>query len=215
MVSASQVWPIVHAERARLVDDLGSAPGDAWTTASLCPGWNVHDVLAHLVDTAKTSRVGFISRMALARFDFDRMNDVGVRREKDEDPNQTLDAMRAALHLTLTPPAPFATRLVEAFVHGEDIRRPLEIPGDYPVHAVSTALSYQAKASVAMGGGRQRVDGLRLVATDSELTIGQGPEVRGRSIDLLMAVSGRPVSPGALEGPGVAAMGLPDPSTGR
>lgn len=215
MVSGAEGWPIVHAERARLVDDLGSVPSAAWTTPSLCPGWDVHDVLAHLVDTARTSRIGFVTRMALARFDFDRMNDVGVQREKADDPNQTLDAMRSALHLTLTPPAPFATRFVEAFVHGEDIRRPLGIPGDYPVHAVSKALSHQAKTSAAMGGGRERIDGLRLVATDSGLTLGQGPEVRGRAIDLLVAVSGRAVPADALDGPGVAAMGLPDPSTGR
>jgi uncharacterized protein (TIGR03083 family) len=130
MANGSEVWPVVHAERARLVNDLSNVPSGAWTTPSLCAGWDVHDVLAHLVDTAKTSRAGFITRMVLARMNFDRDNEQGMRREKTDDPNRTLDAMRAALHLTLTPPAPFATRFVEAFVHGEDIRRPLGIPND-------------------------------------------------------------------------------------
>ena len=65
--------------------------------------------------------------MIAARFDFDWDNVVGVSREKRGDPANTLEAMRAAINLTLTPPATLATRLVEAFVHGEDIRRPLGI----------------------------------------------------------------------------------------
>ena len=70
-LSKAQVWSFVHRERARLADDLATLPDEAWTTPSLCPGWDVHDVLAHLVDTAKTSRIGFVRRMLFARFDFD------------------------------------------------------------------------------------------------------------------------------------------------
>ena len=204
MVNRSEVWPIVHAERARLVADLRCIPDTAWATPSLCDGWNVHDVVAHLVDSAKTSRFGFIARMIRARLDFDRDNDLGVRRRRADDPRATLEALRAVSDWTLTPPAPLATRLIEAIVHGEDIRRPLGIAADYPLHAVVTALTYQARTGAVMGGGRERIDGLRLVATDSALTYGQGPQVRGRSIDLLMAVSGRPVPVDALDGPGAA-----------
>lgn len=204
MVNRSEVWPIVHAERARLVEDLQCIPDTAWATPSLCDGWNVHDVVAHLVDCAKTSRLGFIARMIRARLDFDHDNDLGVRRQRADDPRRTLEALRAVSDWTLAPPAPLATRLIEAFVHGEDIRRPLGIAGDYPLHAVVTALTYQARTGAVMGGGRERIDGLRLVATDSGLTHGEGPQVRGRSIDLLMAVSGRPVPVDALDGPGAA-----------
>ncbi len=203
-VDSQQVWPVVHAERSRLVDDLRGVPQDAWSTPSLCPGWTVHDVLAHLLDTAKTSRIDFIRRMILARFDFDGDNDIGIAREKRDDPAATLTAMQDAVPLTKTPPAPRATRLVEAFVHGEDIRRPLAIAADYPLDAVAAALMHQAKTSVAMGGGRQRVAGLRLVATDSGFELGDGIAVTGRVIDLLLAASGRPLTDGSLDGPGAA-----------
>ena len=56
----TDVWPLVHAERAALVGDLESLDAAAWETPSLCAGWTVHDVVAHLVDTAKTTRVGFV-----------------------------------------------------------------------------------------------------------------------------------------------------------
>ena len=60
------------------------------------------------------------------------------------------------------------------------------------------------KTAVGFGGGRDRVVGLRLTATDSDVALGgaDADEVRGRAIDLLLAVSGRPVPPGVLVGPG-------------
>lgn len=201
-LDSSRVWSVVHAERSRLVADLEGLPREAWSTPSLCPGWTVHDVLAHLLDSAKTSRIGFIRRMIAVRFDFHRDNDIGVAREKRDCPEATLAAMRDAIPLALTPPAARATRLVEAFVHGEDIRRPLGIIADYPLDAVAVALGYQVETAVATGGGRERVAGLRLVATDTGLRLGEGTEVSGRAIDLLLAVSGRSSAGGGLTGPG-------------
>lgn len=203
-LSKSQVWSFVHAERARLAEDLASVPNQAWTTPSLCPGWDVHDVLAHLVDTAKTSRLGFARRMVFSRFDFDGDNAFGIRRERCHDPRDTVEALRAAVPLTLTPVAPRPTRLVEAIVHGEDIRRPLGIVAAYDCAAVTAALAYQVQAAVGMGGGRERVEGVRLVATDCDFVSGSGDEVSARAVDLLLAVSGRRVEAGAFDGPGTA-----------
>lgn len=207
-VTLSEVWPVVHAERAQLVEDLSRIPDDSWTTPSLCPGWSVHDVLAHLIDAAVTSRLGFVRQMIVARFDFDRTNEAGITRHKCADPHDTLEAMRAVVGWTRTPPANAATRLVEAFVHGEDIRRPLQIDSNHPVASVVDALHYQCTTTVNFGGGRERVDGLRLSATDGVFTHGTdaGQEVRGRAIDLLLAVSGRVVPTGSLTGQGVATL---------
>ena len=199
---AATVWPVVAAERRRLVADLrGLAPG-AWDTPSLCPGWDVHDVVAHLIDSGRTTWPGFARRMVAARFDFDRDNDTGVRRERRDRPLDTVDALAAIADRRSSPPAPVVTRLVEEFVHGEDIRRPLGIVADYPVDAVVDALAYQLRTSVNFGGGRQRAEGLTVQAVDADYTHGTGPVVSGRAIDLLLAVSGRPVPDGSLTGPG-------------
>lgn len=92
--------------------------------------------------------------------------------------------------------------LVEAYVHGEDIRRPLGIASDYPPAHVATALSYMCATTTAFVGGKERVKGLRLVPTDVEAVIGEGQEVQGTAIALLLAASGRPVGPTELRGPG-------------
>lgn len=201
----SVVWPVVHDERQALIDDLTSIEPAEWRTESLCLGWDVHDVVAHLIDTAKTTRLGFVQRMLAAGFNFDRDNVVGVSREKTPEPLETLAKFQAVRLRTSTPPAALATRLVEAFVHGEDIRRPLRIIRDYPPEHVATGLCYQVKTSVKIGGGKEIAQGWRLVATDTGFQHGDGPEVHALAITLLLAVAGRPVAAKELTGPGAAA----------
>lgn len=200
----SDIWDVVHSERAALIRDLNGLTDERWDAPSLCPGWDVHDVLAHLVDDAKTTRLNFVTRFAAAGFDFDRANAVGVARERASDPLRTLAEFRVVRARTTSAPAPIATRLVEAFVHGEDIRRPLGIARKYPARHVVTAVTFQLNTSVKMGGGKELAEGLRLVATDTEFSSGQGDEVRGNAIALLLALSGRPVGSGELSGSGVA-----------
>ncbi|MFJ2509213.1 maleylpyruvate isomerase family mycothiol-dependent enzyme [Arthrobacter citreus] len=204
--SSSSVWPAVHEERRALIADLEDLPEDAWQRPSLCPGWSVHDVLAHLVDTARTTRLGFLRGMVRARFDFDRSNADGVRKHRGSSPAETLEAFRSVQHRTSGPPAPRATRLVEAVVHGEDIRRPLGIVRSYSPGAVDAALAYQAKTSVKLGGGRELLDGLSLAADDGGFRHGSGDEVRGSTLALLLAVSGRPVRDDELSGPGAGTL---------
>lgn len=199
----SDVWPMVHAERRALIEFLDGTDESRWDTPSLCPGWTVRDVTAHQISTAKTTRLGFIRGMLGARFDFDRDNQNGVDRELGT-AAQMLAAFRAVVDSTATPPAPLDTRLVEAIVHGEDIRRPLGAAGDYPLWAVVRALELQARTSVSMGGAKQHLTGLRLAADDADLVLGDGAEVTGPALALLLGVSGRTVALAELTGPGLA-----------
>ncbi|GAA1852871.1 maleylpyruvate isomerase family mycothiol-dependent enzyme [Myceligenerans crystallogenes] len=198
----SDVWPVVHAERRALIVFLESLDDDQWDVPSLCDGWSVHDVVAHLIDSAKATRLNFIAGMARAGFDFDRQNALGVTRERGATPRETLSGLRAVAGRTSTPPASPDTRLVEAIVHGEDIRRPLGTSGDYPLGAVERALRYQVRTPVSFGGGKQLVAGLTLKADDAEVSIGGGPSVTGPLLSLLLAASGRGTALGDLAGPG-------------
>lgn len=202
----NDVWTMVHAERAALIDDLAHVDDERWERPSLCPGWSVHDVVAHLVDTARTTRLGFVVGFARARFDFDRQNARGIERERGASPRETLRRLRAVAARTSTPPAPLDTRLVEEVVHGEDIRRPLGLTRAYPPEAVARALRLQVRTSTSFGGARELVAGVRLRATDADLTIGEGPDVSGTALSLLLAVSGRRVALDELDGPGAASL---------
>ncbi len=202
----SDVWQIVHAERAALIEDLAGLTDEQWAQQSLCGDWTVRDVAAHLVNTARATRLGFMLDLARAGFDFDRQNARGVARELGVDPTETLDRLRSVAARTSTPPAHLDSRVVEEVIHGEDIRRPLGITRSYPMHAVVRAIGYQARTSVSMGGSKQRIAGVRLVATDADLTIGDGPEVIGPALSLLLAISGRDVALADLDGPGLASL---------
>ncbi|MFD5767464.1 maleylpyruvate isomerase family mycothiol-dependent enzyme [Streptomyces sp. NPDC127049] len=197
---------MVHAERAALIDDLERLDEERWEEASLCASWTVHDVVAHLADTARTTRLGFLVGLARARFDFDLQNARGVERERGASPRETLARLRQVATRRTTPPAPVDSRLVEEIVHGEDIRRPLGLSHTYPQEAVIRSLRLQARTPASFGGAKELVSRTRLTATDADVSIGEGPEVRGPALSLLLAVSGRRVALDDLEGPGLTTL---------
>jgi uncharacterized protein (TIGR03083 family) len=201
------VWAMVHAERAALIADLEGLDDARWGEPSLCAGWTVHDVVAHVVDSARTTRLGFAVGLIRAGFDFDRLNARGVARERGASPAETLARLRAVARRTSTPPAPLDTRLVEEVVHGEDVRRPLGLRRAYPPEAVVRALRLQLRTLASFGGAKETAARIRLTATDAGVAIGAGPEVRGSALALLLAVSGRPVAPDELAGPGLETWG--------
>lgn len=202
--AATAIWQTVHAERRQLAADLSGLQADQWHHPSLIPGWTVHDVLAHLVDTARSGRLIFVRDLLRARLDFDRANEFGIARHKLQDPQETRAAFVKAADLTRTPPAALVTRLVEAIVHGEDIRRPLGIAGRYPEPALHQAIAYQLRTPVSFGGGRERAAGLQLTDRKTGTTWGQGDNVEAGAIDLLLALSGRGVDRDNLTGSGAS-----------
>ncbi|GAB2775156.1 maleylpyruvate isomerase family mycothiol-dependent enzyme [Nocardioides salsibiostraticola] len=204
-MSSSEIWSVVHAERAALISDLEGLAPEQWDTPSLCEGWTVHDVAAHLVDSARTTRIGFLVALAASRFDFDRLNQRGVDRERGEDPSATLTRLRQVAGRTSTPPASLDTRVVEEIVHGEDIRRPLGIHRDYPIDAVIRALRLQARTPASFGGAKELLGRVRLQATDADLALGAGPLVEGPVLAMLLVASGRRSAVDELRGEGLDA----------
>ena len=85
--------------------------------------------------------------------------------------------------------------------NGQDIARPLGVPYASPPEVVTASLGHVAGNKLM--GGPKRLAGVRLVSTDSAWTHGEGPEVRGADVDLLLVASGRPSGLAGLEGPGV------------
>jgi uncharacterized protein (TIGR03083 family) len=202
---ADSIWPTIHAERASLADELTGLADEQWAAPSLCSEWSVHDVLAHLLSAAKMTPPKFVAAFAAAGFNFDRFAGNQVVREGRGGPAATMSAFRAAQDRTSAPPGPKDTWLGEAFVHGEDIRRPLGITHAYPLPEVARAVAFYAKSN-AIIGGRNRVAGLTLTASDTDFSVGSGPVVEGPAISLLLAASGRPVALADLAGPGVATL---------
>jgi uncharacterized protein (TIGR03083 family) len=199
---ADDIWPVVHAERRALAEDLGTLTPDRWRTPSLCGGWSVQDVLAHMTATATMTPPGFVAKMAAAGFRFPKMADKEIARVGAGGPSATLEQFRAAEGSTSSPPGPKPTWLGETLVHGEDIRRPLGIRHDYPVDAVTRVIDFYAGSNMLIGGKR-RIAGLTLQATDADWSHGSGPVVQGPAMALLTVTAGRPAALDDLSGPGL------------
>lgn len=199
----NDVWPMVHTERAALISDLENVDDALWGRESLCDGWSVHDVVAHLIDNAKTTRLGFLFGLARARFDFDQQNARGVRHEQGASPAETLSRLRHVARRTSTPPVSLDTRLVEEIVHGEDIRHPLGISRTYPRQAILRSIRFQARTPASFGGAKELMERIQLTPTDADESFGTGPQVSGPALPILLAISGRQAALKELEGPGL------------
>ncbi|TFV72876.1 maleylpyruvate isomerase family mycothiol-dependent enzyme [Blastococcus sp. CT_GayMR19] len=199
---SDDIWPVVHAERRALAEDLSGLTPEQWRTPSLCPGWTVHDVLAHMVATAKETPPAFFAGMVTSGFRMSRFTEKRIATERAGGPAATLAAFRAVETATSAPPGPKLSWLGEAMVHAEDIRRPLGIRHDYPLAAVTAVTEFYAGSNVLIGGKR-RVAGLTLKATDTDWAHGSGPVVEGPVASLMLATTGRRAALEDLSGPGL------------
>jgi uncharacterized protein (TIGR03083 family) len=200
VAGTSFIWCDVHAERKALVDDLAALDAPSWETPSLCVGWAVRDVVAHLAATAILSRVGFVREFVRARFSVDRVIDRQVALARKHDASASLTALHSAVNCVVSPPLPLITRVIETVVHGEDIRRPLGMRHLYSTTCIANAVAYLA--GDRRSDGMQRLEGLSLTANDAAFSISRGPSVRGPAVALLMAASGRSAALDELSGPG-------------
>ena len=199
---SDDIWPVVHAERRALAADLADLTPEQWATPSLCTGWSVLDVLAHMVATAKETPPRFLVGMLTSGFRLSRMTEKRIAEERAGGPAATLAAFRAVENATSAPPGPKLSWLGEALVHSEDIRSPLGIPHEYPLASVTAVTDFYASSNVLIGG-KNRVAGVTLQATDTDWTHGSGPLVTGPARALMLATTGRKAALDELSGPGV------------
>lgn len=201
----TSIWPTVRAERQALANDLAGITDAQWSTPSLCDGWTVRDVLAHMTATAKITPAAFFPKLIGSGFSLAKMQTKDIAAERGSSNADALQRFEAQISSTKHPPGPTVSWLGEVLVHAEDIRRPLGLRHDYPTDAlILVADSY--KASNLVIGAKKRIAGLRLRATDAAWTHGEGPEVAGPMAALLLAMAGRKAAVSDLAGDGVATL---------
>ena len=203
-----QCWALVAGQRRDLADAVADLPGVAWDTPSLCAGWRVRDVVAHVVGNAEGA---FTARRALPALLAHRFNvaawlyDDG-RRRGAASPAELVARLRESAGNTFQPPGRKpADVLADVIIHGQDIFVPLGIDRHAGAAAVLAALVISVPQGPPLHTGR-RAAGLRLRATDLDWQWGDGEEVTGTGEALLMALTGRRVFASRLSGPGAATL---------
>ena len=199
------IWPVVHAERKALATDLRGLDTGDWDRPSLCGGWTVRDVLAHMTSAGKLTPPAFFAQLIGSGFSFDKVQEKGIAAQQGASPADTLANFESVLTSVKHPPGPTTTWLGEVIVHSEDIRRAVGIQHAYPTDAVVAVADFY-KGSNLLIGSKNRIAGLTLRATDAGWSHGTGPEVKGPILSLVMAMTGRKAADDDLAGDGLATL---------
>ncbi|TYP87637.1 maleylpyruvate isomerase family mycothiol-dependent enzyme [Blastococcus xanthinilyticus] len=192
---------LARAEREDLRDLLSGLTEEQWRAPSLCAGWSVRDVVAHMLSYEELDRRRLAQRFTRGRFRVDRINALGLQEYAACTPAELVTLLGD--HLTpagLTAGMGGAIALTDGMIHQQDIRRPLGLPRSISAERLVPALRTALFAPTLLGV--LRVRDVRLVATDIDWTFGRGPEVRGPAEAVLMTVAGRRGIAAELSGPG-------------
>ena len=203
----ADTWTMIGDARTDLAGYLETLTPEQWNAPSLCDQWKVRDVVGHLVGGANKIPMGsMIGMMAKNGFNLNKMLAAGAIEEGRRSPEELVKAMREAVSLRNTPPmAKPEDTLCDTVIHTQDIRRALGGPGAVPQDRLVLALDRMKNVNMILGN-KKRIAGLKLVATDSDWTTGEGPEVRGTGEALLMAMCGRKAAIDDLSGEGVTTL---------
>jgi uncharacterized protein (TIGR03083 family) len=196
----THLQPAVAAEFTSLADLLAAASGAQWDTPSLCAGWRVREVVAHLTMAARYSEAEFMTELRRCDFDFTRLSNEVAGRDASLPEDELVASLRSDVMQRWTPPGGgYHGALNHVVIHGLDVTVPMGAPRRSPDQTIRVVLD-----DLAQGGGHAHfgtvINGRRLEAGDLDWSHGSGPVLRGAAGDLALAMCGRAVPAGRLRG---------------
>jgi uncharacterized protein (TIGR03083 family) len=191
--------------RLAMADLLETLTPEQLSQPSLCGDWDVQTVGAHLASAITTNTGVFLVEVLRQRGNFDKANAATAHKEARNGIAATIAKIRRNAESRFVPPitGPRAP-LTDVMVHTGDIARSLDLPHTAPDDHVRTALEFLTTGRPIAFVRRGWLTGLRVVADDLEFSYGSGAELRGRGVDLMMALCGRGQALPDLTGDGVA-----------
>jgi uncharacterized protein (TIGR03083 family) len=191
----TDVQSLVAPTYDRLADLLVAAAVDTWDAPSLCEKWLVRHVIAHVTMPARLTPEQFRAEMAAAGGDFTLLSDTVAARDASLPLADLLDQLRSpGLHAWQPPGGGAAGALSHAVIHSLDVTIALDRPAVAPEEAVTAVLD-QLTAANGTWFGVELTD-VRLEATDTAWSWGNGQLVRADSGSLVALLSGRTLPDG-------------------
>lgn len=188
--STEVLYTATVAERRRLVTVLEGLEATDWDQASLCEGWRVREVAAHLTMAYRYSGWTVAWGVVKARGSFASFSD---RAARDDASVMSEDTLLGSLannveHAWRPPGGGQAGALSHDVIHGLDITEPLGLEGP-SVATIRHVLNHTGPRNLKFFG----VDlvGHRLEATDTDWHLGQGDPVRLTAKDILLLITAR------------------------
>lgn len=185
------IWACVEEQRLGMADLLAGLDEAQWEAPSLCDGWRVRDVAAHLTIAPLLTVPELVTGLLRARGSFNRFVLDDARRRAQASPEEIVAALRRVASSRRHPaPTKPIDPLVDVLVHGQDIAVPLGIDRAVPTDAAVAAADHVWGSGFPFRA-RARLAGHRLVATDATWSAGDGTPVEAPIQRLLLLLTGR------------------------
>lgn len=203
-----QSWQAIEQARLALADLLATLTDEELNHPSLCAGWRVRDVAAHVAMAPQPpGLLTMLVEAVRARGSFHRLNhDLAVRHADRQRADLAAELREHASSRRLPAVTNYRNILYDTLVHVQDVAIPLGRQVIMPTSAACAG----AERVWTMGWpfwARRRFAGFRLYATDVAWSAGTGPrEVHGPIAALLLLLTGRAAALRHLTGDGVSAL---------
>ena len=206
------VWSEIDDQRLRTAAMLEGLTDEQWEQPSLCEGWTVRHVAAHL--TLQRQHLTDVVRLLahhpslLRSHGLNRMIHDSAVLEAARPTHEIITRIRSGIgsrrhNSFIAPPG----TLSDSLVHAQDIAIPLGLDLEMRPAAALIAVDHIWATRKGWTGAVFRqlpLEGYRLVATDARWSVGTGPEITGPVGALLLLVTGRRVALTWLQGDGAA-----------
>ncbi|MEO7260947.1 MAG: maleylpyruvate isomerase family mycothiol-dependent enzyme [Jatrophihabitantaceae bacterium] len=199
-VTDTQLASLVAAERREMAAVLSDLPEESWNAPTLCAGWRVREVVAHMEMLYRYSPARFLAELARSGGRFHRMADRRARQDGLASPHELVSVMAAAADSARTPPGVgLEGALIHDVIHGLDVTVPLGLGRRVPAETLRIVLAGVTKPKSLKHFGAE-LDGVELRAEDLDWSFGSGTPVSGAAQDLTLVVCGRRFPAGRLRG---------------
>jgi uncharacterized protein (TIGR03083 family) len=199
-MATGDLMPTITAERRAFGDVLSGLAGSDWDAASLCSGWRVREVVAHMTMPFRYPAPRFLAELVRSRGNFARMSDRVARRDAQAPVGTLLAGWLTNVDNRWQPPGGgLKGALTHDVVHGLDITIPLGI--EHPVsEATLRVVLDNATSPLNLKHFGMDLSGTRLEADDLDWAFGEGEPLHGAARHLLMVLMDRRLPAGVLSG---------------
>jgi uncharacterized protein (TIGR03083 family) len=194
MITDNELQAEVGATYLALAELLDSLEVERWDTPSMCEGWRVREVVAHMTMAVRYDEAAFMAELQQCEFDFTRLSNKVAARDGELSTGELVANLRdAVLHRWTPPGGGYHGALNHAVIHGLDVTVPLgekRRTSDVAIVAVLDDLT--------RGGAHEHfgtdLGGRRFEADDIDWAFGDGEVLRGSAEDLALYLCGRAVA---------------------
>jgi uncharacterized protein (TIGR03083 family) len=183
---------MIAAQRGELAQVLAGLPAASWDAPTLCDGWRVREVVAHITMPFRYSGRRFMLELAKSRGNFNAMADRTARRDAAAlSVSELAEALASNVGHPWQPPGGGQLgALTHDVIHTLDITEALGLGVRVPAERLGIVLPNLVTPKSLKFFGTD-LAGVQLRATDSGWVFGSGTPVTGTAQDLALFVCGR------------------------